>query len=305
LSLCSDRDNFMIETLIKGLKQEYHIALDDLPTQLSGGYECDVWRVGDYVVRVCPEWRSEAEIRWTYEFVRHCAETVPEVVAPIQTKAGDDFIVYEGRVVLVFPYIDGDKLSRLNKNHLWQSARTLARIHLTSAEKTSRPSSNPSRPTIIPIQADPKIIQDPALDAWYNQFVQRNDLILGMMHGDYYRGNILCRDDKIQGVIDWDECNYGVIIREVAWATWEMCQDEIGDELDTLKAMRFLYAYVQVYPEMLREMNAIVPLIRYHLRYEIRRSIAMEEAGRDWDDVYRQAEIRAFNNLRNVILSIF
>ena len=46
----------------------------------------------------------------------------------------------------------------------------------------------------------------------------------------------------------------------------------------------------------------VIPLIRRHLRVEIRRSIAAEARGEAVDLAYRNAEIRAFNNLRGRIV---
>lgn len=286
------------------LAQHYAIPFDDMRIELTGGYECDVWRVGYYVVRMCPAWRSEAELVWTYNFVESCAKSVPEVVAPIKTTSGETFIFHDDRAVLIFPFVEGEKLELSNKDLIWQSAQVLAKIHRASdylPANSERPLSKRDAPQDQP---DPKSIQDPDLDAWYNEFTA-GELVMGMTHGDYYRGNILCKGNHIVGVIDWDECEYVPIINEIAWATWELCHTDSGDELDTMKAARFLYAYVQVYPQMIHEMKYIVPLIRYHLRYEIRRSIAYEQAGLAWDDAYRQSEIRAFKNLRKLIFTIF
>jgi len=296
----------MMRVLQEFIESHYKAKLKDRFVSLGGGYECDVWRTGDYVIRMLPDWRSESEVHWTYDFVRRCAEDVSQVIAPMGTSSGDDYVMYDGQAVVLLPYIDGKLLNLADDRLIQQSAQILAQIHLTSAylpKDSKRPPSKTSQPTDIPKQPDPKNIQDPELDAWYNEFIQRDDLQMGMMHGDYYRGNILCNDGQVVGVIDWDECNYGAIIREVAWSLWEMCHTNNGDALDMDRASLFLVSYRENYPLLSDvECKAIIPLIRYHLRYEIRRSIAMEEAGQDWDDDYRQAEIRAFNNLKTTAL---
>lgn len=295
--------------LIKELQQHYDLSFDDSGIKLTGGYECDVWRVGDYVMRISPEWRSDAELNWTYGYVTELGKEIPEVVAPIKTKDDAYFFRFENRPVLVFPYVEGTPLDSDNPEHLRQSAELLARIHVALmrlSDGTTRPPSHPSAPTEEPIQDDPKYIQDDALDDWYNEFVQQEDLPMGLMHGDYYRANILCDGNMIAGVIDWDGLHNGAIICEIAWSTWEHCHTEAGDNLDMHKALPFLMAYLQINDVMSGQLSAaIVPLIRHHLRYEIRRSLAMEEAGEDWDNEYRQQEIRAFQNLRPLVFSIF
>jgi len=295
-----------IDLLKIDLQTQYQIAFDGMWSKLVGGYECDVWRVGAYVIRICPQWRNYDRLTQIYRHVSLLAKDIPEIVSPIKTTQGEDLIHFENHPITVFPFIDGQPLDTNNLKLLRRSAELLAQIHMASehiTEKTIRLLTPVSDPNLLPIENDPNFIQDPLLDDWYNQFMQGPDLPMGLMHGDYYRANILCQDDRILGVIDWDECNYGVLIREVAWATWEHCHTESGDNLDLPKAIQFLRAYAEQNSELKSvDHNAIVPLIRYHLRYEIRRSLAMENAGIDWDDDYRQQEIRAFDNLRHLIL---
>lgn len=298
-----------IDLIKKALQSQYPFSFDGDWSKLTGGYECDIWRVGQYVVRICPEWRSDAELDWVYRHVAMIGEQIPEVVSPIKTKDDTYFIRFENRPVVIFPYIEGELLDRNNPELLRQAAELLAQIHNTSSrslENITRPPSDPSAPTEVPLQNDPKYIQDPQLDTWYNQFMASENLKMGLMHGDYYRGNILCDGDVINGVIDWDELTYGEIIREIAWATWEQCHTESGDYLDIERARLFVTTYQGINNTLSSfEYKAIIPLIRYHLRYEIRRSFAAEEAGEDWDEDYRQQEIRAFNNLRNLVFTLF
>lgn len=291
--------------LIDMLQSHYQIALEGKWTRLTGGYECDIWRVGDVVIRLCPSWRSEDEMRWTYAFVAHCAEHLKQVIVPIPTQLGEPFIAFQGRIVLVLPFVDGKPLGTSDEAQIRQAGDLLGQIHNMSQylpKDSQRPPSKTTKPNDIPKRLDPKSIQDDTLDTWYKDFIQRNDLRIGMMHGDYYHANILCQDGYIAGIIDWDECEYGALIREVAWATWELCHMPSGDHLDRQKVLVFLQAYTQSNPEMVFDSETIIQLIRYHLRYEIRRSIAMEKVGEVWDDDYRQSEIRAFNNLRGISL---
>ncbi len=295
----------MVETLssdlLNVLAQNYPLDLTHAPIRLTGGYECDVWRIGEIVIRICPAWRSEAEIRWIYDYVSRCAVSVSEVIAPIQTYSGKMFVVYNERIVLVFPFIEGEIMDTEQPALRWQAAQTLARIHRMPnnlSNDQQRPVSRATKPTDIPKQANPKYIQDDDLDAWYNEFVERDDLQMGMMHGDYYRGNILCRNGGIVGIIDWDECAYGAIIYEIAWAMWEICHT--GFRFDAYKSLGFLYHYLQINPVPFYDLQAIIPLIRLRLRYEILRSVAMEEAGQQWDNLYRQSQILAFQQLKDI-----
>lgn len=295
----------------EALIHHYERPFENQWERLTGGYECDVWRVRadnrDYVVRVCPEWRKAEDIRRIYDYVKIVADYISEVIAPIQTRTGHHFFDYQARGILLFPFVAGNMLDRDNMTLICQSAETLARIHVTSLDLPQNIIDNAqSAPSLTLNREDPKSIQDPALDRWYNDFINRDDLVMGMMHGDYYRGNILYDENYVLGVIDWDECYYGAIIREFAWATWEMCHTDACDNLDMKKVISFLLIYAQTDNRVSRiGFNAIIPLIRYHLRYEIRRSFVLEDNGQDWDNGYREQEIRAFNNLRNLIFTLF
>lgn len=294
-----------IDILKTELQIQYPIASEGEWSKLDGGYECEVWRVGEWVVRICPDWRNVEALKHIYRHVCLLAKEFPEIVAPIKTAQGDDLLHYENRPIAVFPYISGKPLNRNNDTLLRHSAELLAQIHMASfhiSENAIKLLTPVSDPNLKPIETDPNFIQDPQLDDWYNNFMGRSDLPMGLMHGDYYRANILCDGDKILGVIDWDECNYGVLTRELAWATWEHCRTESGDNLDIGKTLLFLRAYHHKNRVLNTDYDAIVPLIRYHLRYEIRRSLSMEQAGMEWDEDYRQQEIRGFDNLRHLSL---
>ena len=281
------------------LETAYSLSFDGEWQKLDGGYECDVWQVDSLIVRICPEWRTDGELRWVYDLVAHCAQHIPQVIAPIKTKDGEDFIRIDNRPVLVFPYIDGSGDSML----IAESARMLANIHKTAMRwlqrQPPRPASHQSAPQVLSMEHIPDYIKDPELDTWLDTVYAEMPKTMGVIHGDFYRGNILCKDGQITGIIDWDECRVGPIIEEVAWSMWEFCQIESRDDLDMEKTRIFLQAYQEVNSGLpSTEYQAIIPLIRSHLRYEILRSLAAEQNGYDWDEDYRQQEIRAFKNLR-------
>lgn len=281
------------------LETAYSLSFDGEWTQLDGGYECDVWKVDSLIVRMCPEWRTDAELRWVYDLVTHCAQHIPQVIAPIKTKDGQPFIRINNRPVLVFSFIEGSRDNTL----ITEAAKALANIHKAAMDwpQLNTPRPSPAQPKVQVI--DPEYLKDSELDTWQNTTYANMSKTKGIMHGDFYAGNILCKNRRITGIIDWDECRDGPIIEEVAWAMWEFCHT--GDILDTDKAKAFLNAHHESNPILSQsEYQAIIPLIRNHLRYEIRRSLAAEQNGDDWDDDYRQMEIRAFRNLQQLNNSV-
>jgi len=285
------------------LKQAYGQPFDGEWLPLTGGYESDIWRCNQWVVRVGPAGRDVDQLAWTHQWGMYCAAHLPQVITPVQAVNDNTIIRWDDRPVTVYPYIAGTLLDLHDESLVMQAARLLAQIHALGVQW---PALKPDTVTHLKINAefaDPPSIQDPQLDAWERDFFKRDDLMIGAVHGDYYRGNILCDHGRITGIIDWDESAVRPIITEVAWATWEFTHNPAGDDLNMPRARQFVRAY-QAETDILSkdDISMLIPLIRRHLRYEIRRSIVVEARGEHVDVAYREAEIRAFIALDGRIL---
>jgi Ser/Thr protein kinase RdoA (MazF antagonist) len=88
---------------------------------------------------------------------------------------------------------------------------------------------------------------------------------MGVVHGDYYRRNLLCRDRRIVGVIDWHEADVRPLIAEVAFAAWEMAHD---DDLRFLpdRARFFVNAYANEGPIKSWEYESLMPWMQAGLQ---------------------------------------
>lgn len=291
------------------LKQEltrrFGESFDATAHQLTGGYEAEVWRVDDIVVRVSPTWRTDAELLWVHELTQHCATALPQVIAPLHALNGETLFRWNDHPITLYPFVDGEILDRDDDHQIQQAARLLAQIHtlgLTWQDKRPRPSLSNIAPSIPTDQIDPTSIVDPDLDEWITTVFEASEQVQGAIHGDYYRANILCEAGQIAGIIDWDESEIRPLITEVAWAMWEFTHAATGDDLDVERANLFLNSYCTERDSLTdTDIAFVIPLIRRHLRYEIRRSIADEQRGDSVDLDYRNAEIRAFNNLRHCV----
>ena len=287
----------------------HRATLPDPPrprVSLSGGYECDVWRVAsdhaDVVVRISPTWRTSEELAWTHDLTRFVVHTVPEVVAPLVAADRSTLFVHQQHPVALFPFVAGHPLDRERATMRENAARLLARLHramLRWPELKPRPPRGRSAPVSPAPADDPDMLLDPTLDTWYAALRERpRALRVGPIHGDYYRANLRCVGDRIAGVVDWDDSAVDVLIQEVAWATWEFCKAPAGDALLDDRARAFLAAYGAADGPAEAEENAlVVPLIRWRLREEVRRHLAAAERGEAWDRVYMEGQVRAFQLL--------
>ena len=73
-------------------------------------------------------WREPAEVSWTHAVATQAATTVPEAVAPVSVR-GHTCFTWSGRVVAVFPFVDGGPADREDPDQVADAGRLLACIH--------------------------------------------------------------------------------------------------------------------------------------------------------------------------------
>jgi Ser/Thr protein kinase RdoA (MazF antagonist) len=100
--------------------------------QLDGGEEADVWAASSdrqrFVIHVSAPWRRRSEVAWAHAVSTQAAAAVPEAVAPISVR-GETSFSWNGRLVAVFRYVDGEPLDREDAEQVADAGRLLARIH--------------------------------------------------------------------------------------------------------------------------------------------------------------------------------
>jgi len=131
--------------------------------------------------------------------------------------------------------------------------------------------------------------------------VSRLNLPLAGIHGDYWAGNVLMEGDAVTGVVDWDEAHVDWRAYEVANATWQFCRNESSDALD-LKAAREFHRHYNAAGEGLTdpEREAVGPLIRARLLYEVLFTLGISGRGGEEDWEYVSTNLNTLVNLRHV-----
>ena len=216
------------------LQQAYGIA-PERPVPLGGGYRNEIWRTDDVVVRV--ERAPTESVAWEHELVNFLAPRVDEVVAPIRAADGATFVLWQQRVVSVWPYVDGAPARRRHEPHAVAAAALLARLHAACREWDG--------------------VQRPGWDATVAGHP------VGPIHGDFYRGNLLVRRGRIVGLLDWEEAHVDSLDYELANAVWQFAVSKREHDFDRRLARAMIEAYgSDLHPDDL------VPLIVARLRYE-------------------------------------
>ena len=284
----------MVDARLKNALERFLGVPVDHWAPLTGGYEARVFRVdsegGPLAVHVSPSWRTRTELAWIHALAQHAAKAVSQVVCPI-AKNGGTFFEVDDELVAVYPFIDGNVLDRRDSGLRLQAALLLAAIHrsLLDWPVGQRPSGRLGRLDQPP---DPPELRDRALDEWWRQ-VQARGVHHSATHGDYYLGNLLCKNGSITGIIDWHEASIGPLAMELANATFELCSDD-EHHLQFDWAENFVRAHLKAGgPISSEEVRNLLPLMRLWLREDARYSLTYDT---DADD-YAQKQIRAFVEL--------
>jgi Ser/Thr protein kinase RdoA (MazF antagonist) len=255
--------------------------------RLHGGEESAAYRLGDVVVRIAPQWRTDHEMRWFATLANHAATVVPEVVAPLPAASGDFVVRLGGRPISLWPFVAGEWPTKGDPGLRDQAAELLARLHKALADAPM-----PDEPPTPMAQGPGEDLADPELDAWLES---RASLAVQPLHGDYYRGNVLAVDGRITALLDWDDAYVGPLEKDLCEAAWEW-----GNGLKTgslAGPLAFLAAYtssggIAVTPFALRQ------YARARVRAEVLYARTRWQELDSGDHAYHRAQIAAFHALR-------
>ena len=195
---------------------------------------------GDRFVQRLPVWREEAELAWCDSVAEAASSEAPVCVRAVRTHDGRSVVTTSEGPLMVFPFVEGTHPD-LDHDIAMQAAELLAAMHrgLVTWSGTTKPRGGvAAAPGIGPMG----VLADDALDRWERSLEHRFPRF--PIHGDFYAGNLLADGGRISGVIDWSESDVGYMEQEVAWAAWEFCQNESGDDLEASPAEDFLQTYL-------------------------------------------------------------
>lgn len=262
---------------------------------LAGGDDSEVFRARgeslDIVVHVLPEWMTAERIGWIHDFVRHVRLEVSEAVTPLEYR-GRSVQEVNGRLVTISPYISGSPLTRESRAQRDSAAETLARIHNRSMCWVDAGAGGGADRIGRALRPLPSQLRDGELDRWWSE--ASGGMLQAAIHGDYYRGNLLCGGGRVVGVVDWHDAHVSPLLLEVAGATFEMCRDD-GHGLDEARARQFVAAYAALGPIPPDELALLPRAMRVWIRMDVQTSIAYSDGE---VSEYARRQMRAFDELR-------
>nr|WP_299089083.1 phosphotransferase [uncultured Metabacillus sp.] len=189
-----------------------------------------------------------------------------------------------------------------NHNHMWNWEKLKRQLekhaHLLFTSHNDHPSQHDNITKLITMRKEIER-QKEEISQWIVQLSNTNpELLFAPTHGDYYRGNILCINDQISAVIDWDECRPDWLVYELARATWEFCKDKKQNTLNREWAIDFVQVYKNAGgPIPANELQLLIPFIRSVRMIEILFYLDQGFQGEPWDPEYTLHNLYSLINL--------
>jgi Ser/Thr protein kinase RdoA (MazF antagonist) len=229
-----------------------------------------VFRSGDYVVReACA---TVENVAWEHELLTFIAGDVPEVVPPLPARDGSTFLVRDGVVVSVQPFVEAEPAKRNDSAVIAAIPRLLARIHLACAQwPETRP--RPGRPAlrdqnwVVNETWDWNALErTPLLEREYDfalaWLASPPSLTESAIHADFHSDNLLASGGRIAAVLDWELARFDWPAFDLAAAVTVVSLQRDGT-IDHKTADKTVRAYIDAGGH--DESYALEPLMRIFL----------------------------------------
>lgn len=239
------------------------------------GYETLNYRISTnekkYVVKVYDYDLQTLEIiKGESDFQKHLVELDCEYPAPIPTRSGDDFFVYNhNKIIRCLTFLEGIFLAEVDHTDelISHFGSTLANLNIKTrdlyipslqAKQISWDLSNThwSRDNLVNI-TEPR--KRSLVDYFLLQFDSNvrpimHQLPSQIIHNDANDWNVLCADNKVKGIIDFGDAVYSTRISEIAVAlSYVIVEKEDPIHL----CEQFLQAYHNTNPITEKEIDAL------------------------------------------------
>ena len=168
-------------------------------------------------MRVLEGHRSYEAEKEELDFLLELNDIIP-CSLPCSTKDGKVLIEYNGKMMTLFYFIEGEKLTEINEHFLSQIGILLGKMHLFSKNKILNRKTRIDEKyyfskidmTKVPIAEDEK----KNLLSLYKKvsMIDFSSLPCGVIHNDIFPDNILIKDGFISGIIDFNDSSYAPFI---------------------------------------------------------------------------------------------
>lgn len=172
---------------------------------------------GKFVLRVLEGHRSYEAEKEELDFLLELNTIIPCSV-PCSTVDGEVLIKYNGRMMSLFYFIEGEKLTEINENFLTQIGRLLGKMHLFSKNKVlNRKTRIDEKYYFSKINMKQVPITEEErknLLSLYEKIsmIDFSSLPCGVIHNDIFPDNIFVKDGVVSGIIDFNDSTFAPFI---------------------------------------------------------------------------------------------
>lgn len=209
-----------IESILKNYNLSllnYHMIKNGI---LNTNYylEC---KEGKFVLRVFEGGRDFPSENQELDFLLDIKEIIPCCV-PLKNIFNDNYIVYQDKMVAIFYFIEGEPIKEVKEDLLKEIGCYLGKLHSFSQGKILQRESridmesyyNKLDFNFIPISAMEKLkIKSLYEEVKYFDF---SSLPCGIIHNDIFPDNVFIKDNKIVGILDFNESQSAPFIYDLA-----------------------------------------------------------------------------------------
>jgi Ser/Thr protein kinase RdoA (MazF antagonist) len=176
------------------------------------------------------------------------------VIVPLEALDGSTFCLDGGRVISIFPFVDGDELRSQEALFRQELPVLLARLH-RRAQAWPVSEQRPGVPSLRERDWDRNDWWDWSLVEKTSSLVcafeelrdwvaAADDLCVCAIHGDFHSGNVLVRDTRIAGVVDWQYARLDWPALELAGVVWDLAWDGESPTIDVAVRDEIIRRYV-------------------------------------------------------------
>lgn len=176
---------------------------------------------GKFVLRVFEGGRKYFEENQELEFLLELKDIVP-CCTPLQTTSGNNYIVYKNKMIALFYFIEGEPIKSFNEAYLKEIGKYLGVLHSFSIGKKL------IRKSRIDMEKYYKKIDFQNIDIPFDikekikilyeevKIFNFSSLPCGVIHNDIFPDNIFVKDNKIVGILDFNEAQTAPFIIDLA-----------------------------------------------------------------------------------------
>lgn len=198
-----------------------------------------------------------------------------QIPFPIKDSLGNIISELKGRKYWIYRFMEGDKVRRLNLKQVKQIARAISKYHfIVSKIKGNRKKGLSNldwmkRRYNKMKKAKGNNILNKTMLKYFDYFEKSFNSVNNLkfegktlpVHADFHQNNVLFKEDRLVGVLDFDNVSWSLKSKDLANCMKSVCKADKSQELDPKKIKAFLQEYRKHNSLTDKEIRMIKPLM--------------------------------------------